>query len=408
MEATDARRAFPSWDEPAYKATFDISMMIDAGDTAISNGAQVSDTPGPEAGKHTVAFARTQKMSAYLVALLVGDFACRDGSSDGIALRVCSTPDKRALTGFALEAAEQQVKFYNEWTGIKYPFGKLDLIGVPDFSAGAMENAGAITFREEALLADQEHASLETRKQVASTISHEIAHQWFGDLVTMKWWDDIWLNEGFATWMANKPLAVWRPDWQVDLDEVEEAQVAVSTDALRATRPVRTRVETPDEINEVFDRIAYEKTASILRSIETYVGPDLMRTAVRSYLQHHAFSNASGEDFWTEVARVTGKPVDRVMKPYIEQPGVPARVGHGGRVPRQHHRRAAPSGALHRRAWREEHHSCVAALGDSCVLQDRAERSVAVHTARQARADDDAVDLCANTRSGTPTAAATI
>ena len=323
MEATDARRAFPSWDEPAYKATFDISMMIDARDTAISNSAQVSDTPGPEAGKHTVAFEPTPKISPYLVALLVGDFACRDGSSENIALRVCSTPDKRALTGFALEAAEQQVKFYNEWTGIRYPFGKLDLIGIPDFSAGAMENAGAITFREEDLLADQERASLDTRKTVAATISHEIAHQWFGDLVTMKWWDDVWLNEGFATWMANKPLAAWRPEWRVDLDDVQETQIAVSTDALRTTRPVRTAVETPTEINGVFDTIAYEKTASVLRSVEAYVGPDLFRTAVRSYLRRHAFGNASGDDFWAEVARVTGKPVDRIMKPYIEQPGVP-------------------------------------------------------------------------------------
>jgi len=186
-----------------------------------------------------------------------------------------------------------------------------------------MENAGAITFREEYLFADPERASLGTRKTVAGIISHEIAHQWFGDLVTMKWWDDIWLNEGFATWMANKPLAAWHPEWQVDLDEVEETQVAVSTDALRTTRAIRTRVETPDEINEVFDGIAYQKTASVLRTIENYVGPELFRKGVASYLKKYSFANAAGEDFWTEVARVTGKPVDRIMKPFIEQPGVP-------------------------------------------------------------------------------------
>src|SRR6476659_732159 len=323
MEATDARRAFPSWDEPAYKATFDVSLMIDSADTAISNGAQLSDTPGPEAGKHTLVFARTAKMSSYLVAMLVGDFGCRNGSADNIAVRVCSTPDKLPLTGFALEAAQQVLKFYNEWTGIKYAFGKLDIIGIPDFAAGAMENAGAITFREEELFADPQRASLGTRKTVASVVAHEIAHQWFGNLVTMKWWDDIWLNEGFATWMANKPLAAWHPEWQVDLDEVEERQTAVSTDALRSTRPIRTKVETPDEINEVFDRIAYEKTASVLRTIENYVGPELFRKGVASYLRKYSFAKATGEDFWTEVARVTGKPVDRVMKPFIEQPGVP-------------------------------------------------------------------------------------
>ena len=323
MEATDARRAFPSWDEPAYKATFDVSLMIDSADTAISNGAQLSDTPGPEAGKHTLVFARTAKMSSYLVAMLVGDFVCRNGSADNIVVRVCSTPDKLPLTGFALDAAQQVLKFYDEWTGIKYAFGKLDIIGIPDFAAGAMENAGAITFREEELFADPERASLGTRKTVASVVAHEIAHQWFGNLVTMKWWDDIWLNEGFATWMANKPLAAWHPEWQVELDEVEETQAAVSTDALRATRPIRTSVETPDEINEVFDRIAYEKTASVLRTIENYVGPEVFRKGVASYLRKFSFSNAAGEDFWTEVARVTGKPVDRVMKPFIEQPGVP-------------------------------------------------------------------------------------
>src|SRR4030095_8516760 len=176
--------AFPSFDEPAFKATFDISLMVDRGDVAISNGKVVSDTPGMEPGKHTVAFSRTQKMSTYLVALLVGDFACREGSSDGTPIRVCSTPDKRELTGFALEAAVFQLKFYNNYFGIKYPFGKLDIIGIPDFAAGAMENAGAITFRERLLLVDPKQSSVSTRKTVATVLSHEIGHQWFGDLGT--------------------------------------------------------------------------------------------------------------------------------------------------------------------------------------------------------------------------------
>ena len=167
MEATDARRAFPSFDEPAFKATFDISMMIDSGDTAISNGKVLSDTPGPEPGKHTLKFGRTPKMSTYLAAMLVGDFVCREGASDGIPIRICSTPDKRGLTAFALEAAQQQLAFFNKYFGIKYPFGKLDIIGVPDFSAGAMENAGAITFRERLLLVDPANSSVASRKRVA-------------------------------------------------------------------------------------------------------------------------------------------------------------------------------------------------------------------------------------------------
>jgi aminopeptidase N len=323
MEPTDARRAFPSFDEPAYKATFEISMTIDQGDTAISNGAQLTDIPGPEPGTHTVAFATTPKMSTYLVAMIVGDFVCRSGASDGTAIRICSTPDKLELTAFALDATEQQLAFYNAYFGIPYPFGKLDIIAVPDFAAGAMENSGAITFRERLLLVDPERASLGSRKSVASIISHELAHQWFGNLVTMQWWNDIWLNEGFATWIASRPLAEWRPEWNVALDDAADTQAALGLDALRSTRAIRIDVDTPDEINEVFDGIAYEKTAGILRMIEAFVGGDLFQKGIASYLATYAYGNAAGEDFWNEMTRVTGRPIDRIMQGYIEQPGVP-------------------------------------------------------------------------------------
>ena len=323
MEATDARRAFPSFDEPHFKATFALSLMVDAADNVISNGAQLSDTPGPEPGKHTLTFATTPKMSTYLVAMLVGDFVCRSGQSDGTAIRVCSTPDKLDLTAFALEAAEQQLAFFNRYFGIKYAFGKLDIVAVPDFAAGAMENAGAITFRERLLLIDPQRASLGSQKAVAGIISHEIAHQWFGNLVTMKWWDDIWLNEGFATWITSKPIAQWRPDWKVDLDDAADTQGALGLDALQTTRAIRIHVETPDEINQVFDGIAYEKTAGVLRMVEGFVGEEQFRKGIVSYLTKFSFSNASGEDFWGEMGRVTGQPIDRILKAYIEQPGVP-------------------------------------------------------------------------------------
>ncbi|MBP7777688.1 MAG: M1 family metallopeptidase [Acidobacteria bacterium] len=323
MEATDARRAFPGFDEPAQKATFDISLTVPAGDTAISNGRVVSDTPGPEPGTHTLTFATTPKISTYLVALLVGDFVCREGRADGTAIRVCATPDKHALTAFALEAAEFELAWFNRFFGIPYPYGKLDIIGIPDFAAGAMENAGAITFRERMLLVDEAAASIGVRKAVASVIAHELAHQWFGNLVTMKWWDDIWLNEGFATWAANKPLAAWKPEWQMDVNAAAETQTALGLDALRSTRAIRTKVETPAEINEVFDPIAYEKTAGVIGMIEAYVGPDKFREAVSSYLTRYASANAAGEDFWNEVTRVTEKPVNRIMRSFVDQPGAP-------------------------------------------------------------------------------------
>ncbi len=323
MEATDARRAFPSFDEPALKATFDISLMIDRADTAISNGAQLTDMPGPEPDKHTVTFARTRKMSTYLVAMIVGDFVCRAGTSDGTPVRICSTPDKESQTAFALEAATQQLAFYNQYFGIKYPFGKLDIIAVPDFAAGAMENAGAITFRERILLADAQRASIGTRKNITSVLAHEIAHQWFGDLVTMKWWDDIWLNEGFATWMTSKPIVAWKPEWKFNLEDAGDTQGALGLDAMRTTRPIRMNVETPEEINEVFDGIAYEKTAGVMRMIEGFVGPEAFRRGIRSYLTRYSYSNATGDDFWNEMTRATGQPIDRIMKSFVEQEGAP-------------------------------------------------------------------------------------
>src|SRR5262249_22982954 len=186
FEPTDARRAFPSFDEPAYKATFAISLVIDKGDTAISNGTIVSDTPGPGEGKHTLKFSPTPKISTYLVAMMVGDFICREGSADGIPVRVCAVPEKAELTGFALEAAQDILKYYDKYYSVNYPFKKLDVIAFPDFAAGAMENVAAITYRETLLIIDDKTASVDAHQAVADVLAHEMAHQWFGDLVTMK------------------------------------------------------------------------------------------------------------------------------------------------------------------------------------------------------------------------------
>jgi aminopeptidase N len=323
FEATDARRAFPCFDEPALKATFDVTLIIDAGDTAISNTRIVSDTPGPLAGKHTIAFAPTPKMSTYLVAWLVGDFQCSAGKSDGVAIRVCATPDKVGLTKFAVDAAKWDLHYYDKYFGIKYPLKKLDLIAIPDFEAGAMENFGCITFRETELLVDAKNGPLPAKKEVAETVAHEMSHQWFGDLVTPEWWDNLWLNEGFATWMETKAPAKWQPRWEYAQDAAQDKNRTMDVDAGKTTRPIYARAETPAEINEMFDDIAYGKAGEVIAMVENWVGEDVFRKGVQAYLAAHLYANATGEDFWGTMTRTSGLPVDAVMRSFIEQSGVP-------------------------------------------------------------------------------------
>ena len=322
FEPTDARRAFPCFDEPAFKATFNVSLTVDADDTAISNTKIVSDKPAAN-GKHTLQFATTPKMSTYLMAFLVGDFKCVAGSSDNTPIRVCAVPGNEQYGKFALSAAEYVLHYYNNYFGIKYPMPKLDMIAIPDFEAGAMENFGAITYRETDLLTDEKTASLAAKKRVASVVAHEMAHQWFGDLVTMQWWNNIWLNEGFATWMSNKPVKAWKPEWHVSQDVAGALDTTMNYDSQPTTRAIRANASTPAQINEMFDGIAYGKAGAVLGMLENYLGEETFRRGVHSYLAAHLYSNATAEDFWNAQTKASGKPIDQIMRSFVVQPGVP-------------------------------------------------------------------------------------
>jgi puromycin-sensitive aminopeptidase len=324
-EAADARRVLPCFDEPAFKARFRTSVKVRDGETAVSNSPVEREEEVP--GGRIIHFAETPRLSTYLLAVCVGPLEASPVRMLGSTpIRVWHVPGKGAMTEFSLEAAAESLRRLEEYFDIPYPYGKLDLIAAPDFEAGAMENAGCVLFRETLLLLDPATASLDEYKHAGEVIAHELAHMWYGDLVTMAWWDDLWLNEAFATWMAYKVVDDWRPEWRMWQSFEHDRSRALALDALTNTHPIYAEVKSVAQATENFDAITYEKGAAVVRMLEHYLGADDFRAGVRRYMRKHRESNAVAADLWSALEEASGKEVTRVAQSWIEQAGFPLLV----------------------------------------------------------------------------------
>lgn len=324
MEPTDARRMFPCFDEPSFKAAFKIKVRTDAKNTAISNAPLEKEWIDEASKKKIIEFETSPLMSTYLLALCVGEFKSTEPvESEGVQIRVWSVNHDPALGNYGRDNAAKLLKYLNSYFGKPYPWKKLDLLAIPDFQAGAMENPGAITFREQRLLASEKDSSLSMRQEIVGIIAHEMAHLWFGDLVTMKWWDDIWLNEAFATWMADKAVDKIKPEWQALDQFYADRHRAFFTDALHATRTIQSPVIKPEDAQQMFDEITYVKGAAVLRMLEFYLGEKVFQAGVSAYINEFAFSNAATNDLWDALGKASGKPVKAIMDTWCKQPGYP-------------------------------------------------------------------------------------
>lgn len=323
FESHHAREAFPCIDEPEAKATFDLMLTTPAGETVLANTPiKTQHTKGDLVTTH---FETTPHMSTYLLAFAFGKLGYKEAQTkDGITVRTYATPNNVEHTAFALDVAVKTLEFYNDYFGIPYPLEKCDMIALPDFASGAMENWGLITYREQALLVDPANTSLGMKQYVAMVVAHELAHQWFGNLVTMRWWTDLWLNEGFASWIEYLAVDHLFPEWQMWTQFiVDEQHRALGLDALEHTHPIEVAVNHPDEIRTIFDTISYSKGASVIHMLHEYLGPTVFRDGLRHYLKRHAYGNTDTVDLWQALEEVSGKPVKAFMHAWTSQPGFP-------------------------------------------------------------------------------------
>ena len=324
LEATDARRAFPCWDEPAIKATFKVTLLIPSDLVAVSNMSIVRESE-VEPGLKRLEFGETPIMSTYLLAFIIGELGCVERTADdGTIVRVYTTRGKEEQGRFALDVSVDLLGYFNDYFGIPYPLEKMDHIAIPDFAAGAMENWGAITYREIAILVDPENTSAGTKQIVASIVSHEMAHQWFGNLVTMAWWDALWLNESFASWMGDKAVDHLFPEWDTWTSFVsQDTTRALSLDGLKNSHPIHQEVKNPAEIGQLFDAISYSKGGSVLRMLEDFLGSESFRQGLHDYLVKHSYDNADTGDLWDALAAASGEPVSEMMGTWLHQTGYP-------------------------------------------------------------------------------------
>lgn len=324
FESTDARRAFPCFDEPDKKAVFEISVQIPSHLSVVSNTIE-SVVREHEGGYKVFEFLPTPKMSSYLLAFIIGELEFVEGKTQrGVRVRVFVTPGKKNHAQFALEVAIKCLDFYEEYFNIDYPLPVLDMVAIPDFSAGAMENWGAVTYRETAIFVDPELTSTANKQYVALVIAHELAHQWFGNLVTMKWWTHLWLNEGFASYIEFLAVDKIFPEWDIWTQFVAiDHDSALELDSLENTHPIEVEVHHPEEISEIFDAVSYSKGAAVLRMLADFIGEEKFREGLRHYLKKFAYSNASTQDLWRSLEIVSKKPVTSIMKNWTSKPGYP-------------------------------------------------------------------------------------
>ncbi len=322
FEAADARRAFPCWDEPEAKATFDVSLVVDKNHTAISNMSVVSKKITGK--KIRYKFDTTPIMSTYLLYLAVGEFESISSKLGRTMIRVITTQGKKEQGKLSLEFTKQFLSYFEKYFKIAYPLPKLDMIAIPDFASGAMENWGAITFRETILLYDPKTSSTETKQHIAEVIAHEIAHQWFGNLVTMKWWNDLWLNESFATFMATKAVDALYPEWDFwDQFLISEMTGGLSLDSLKSSHPIDVPVKSPSDVRQIFDEISYNKGGCVLMMLENFIGDDNFRRGLHNYLKKHEYANATTEDLWNSLGSISRQPVRQMMNTWVRQVGYP-------------------------------------------------------------------------------------